>query len=828
MIKLEQAFEGDKNNRGRLWSIEPNGKKNGSLEKKPFDWELHFKGDEDIQNIQGLSPVNLDTGTVKWLGLDVDLKIAPTEFCGKVFSILGPQYFCFRTTGKKWRVVEFFDEPIDVDVASKKAKELEARMEKVVGYECDKGHTLPQSYNLEEKRPGGWWYMPYCTKDTVCYSPGGIPLSKSKTEYRLKYKHLPLVVASIGMKEPGRHKSLLAVALCNEHLEAKVDLIELNNNFEDKLTAKLDNDIKHVENQQKKYDKKYLLNATPKWCEEICGVRPYLDAKGFSAVTKTLADDYLYVRSRKSFYERSTFEFVDGDQMNDYWLHIDKRITKALLEEASFNKVKKYLTHPGLDEGVVFIPKGLIPGVEEGEYLNIYKPSGVEAIKGDVTRINKYYETLCGKEAWLVVKQYMAFMLRAREEIEESGIKAQWFIIFHSTTQGLGKGLLAQIMQSLFGERNVRPNVAFKSLTNNHSTLIEGAQLIVLNEVVLTNSTGDMKEMSEEFKNLITDPNLIINPKNKPQIEIPNQCAFWVLSNSDKPLFLTEKDRRAFVINMKTTKEEGKELLINQGYKKDIIAVLNNPSAFKWHLLNEVEYDREMFFDDAPMNKDKEAMILANRTEFEKKMDMALEERSFPFGNYLMMSSKNEPIGERYIYKGIFNIKHLLRNLEAHPEFKKGGKMYYGLDEVTAYVKSICIPFPNGENTKQMELKNGTRPRVYLREQNWTLKDGAVPLSRATPQQLGELWELEPGHEDQYLDKVIPNLPNYQDIVFKPKKYESRCWNCGKEIELNNSTKCEECDYAIKCPECEKCACDKPGSSIKKKMDDWHNRKNSR
>ena len=187
---------------------------------------------------------------------------------------------------------------------------------------------------------------------------------------------------------------------------------------------------------------------------------------------------------------------------------------------------------------------------------------------------------------------------------------------FYSTTQGLGKGLLAQIMQSLFGERNVRPIVAFKSLTNNHSTLIEGAQLIVLNEVVLTNSTGDMKEMSEEFKILITDPNLIINPKNKPQIEIPNQCAFWVLSNSDKPLFLTKKDRRAFVINMKTTKEEARELLINQGYKKDIIAVLNNPSAFKWHLLNEVEYDREMFFDDAPMNKDKEAMILANRTEF--------------------------------------------------------------------------------------------------------------------------------------------------------------------------------------------------------------------
>ena len=77
--------------------------------------------------------------------------------------------------------------------------------------------------------------------------------------------------------------------------------------------------------------------------------------------------------------------------------------------------------------------------------------------------------------------------------------------------------------------------------------------------------------MSEEFKNLITDPNLIINPKNKPQIEIPNQCAFWVLSNSDKPLFLTERRQKSFCYQYEiTTKEEAKELLINQGYKKDI------------------------------------------------------------------------------------------------------------------------------------------------------------------------------------------------------------------------------------------------------------------
>jgi len=830
-MKLEQLFEGDKLNRGRLWSIDPDGtNKSGSMEVGvPFDWPLHFKGGENILNTQGLSPVNLETATVKWLCLDVDLKINPVEFCGNVFSKLGSQYFCFRTTGDKWRVVEFFDEPLDVDQAKDRAKELETRMEKVVGYKCDTGHTLPQSYTIEENKPGGWIYMPYSNDKNVCYSPGGFPLTKQQCEFRANYKHLPLVVASVGAVEPGRHKSLLAVALCNKHLEANVNLKELNANFGEQLREdhKLDKDITHVEKQSEKYEKQYLLNATPKWCEEICGVRPHLDAKGFSAVTKTLADDYLYVRSRKGFYEKSTYKFIDEDQMNNYWKHIDKKkITDTLLKEPSFNKIKEYLTHAGLDEGVVFIPEGLIPGVEEGEYLNIYKPSDVEEVKGDVRRFNEYYEILCGKEAWLVVKQYIAFMLRAREEINESGIKAQWFIIFHSITQGLGKGLLAQIMQSLFGVRNVRPNVAFKSLTNTHSTLIEGAQLIVLNEVVLTNSTGDQKEMSEEFKNLITDPNLIINPKNKPQIEIPNQVAFWVLSNSKKPLFMNKEDRRAFVINMKLSKAEAQDLLINQGYKKDILAVLNNPSALKWHLLNEVKYNREMFFEDAPMNKDKENMILANRTDFEKLMDTAREERSFPFGNYVLVNNKHEHIGERYIYKGIFNIKMLKRNLNAHPEFKINAKMYYGLDEVEDYVKSISTDWPNGEHTKQMELNNGTRPRVYLAEPNWTLNSGitgegrngneTIPLSRATAKQLGALYELDPGKDDMYIDKVIANLPNYQDTSFEPEKYETFCWSCKTAIELTTETKCSVCNYAIRC-QCGQCACDKPGNEHLKK-----------
>ena len=77
-------------------------------------------------------------------------------------------------------------------------------------------------------------------------------------------------------------------------------------------------------------------------------------------------------------------------------------------------------------------------------------------------------------------------------------------------------------------------------MIGTHSTIIEGKQLIFLNEVVLQKNTAKTKELSNEFKDLITEDNLIINPKNKPQIEIPNVCNFFVFSNSKTPIHISE------------------------------------------------------------------------------------------------------------------------------------------------------------------------------------------------------------------------------------------------------------------------------------------------
>ncbi len=76
----------------------------------------------------------------------------------------------------------------------------------------------------------------------------------------------------------------------------------------------------------------------------------------------------------------------------------------------------------------------------------------------------------------------------------EPGEKIQWFVIIQGKTQGVGKKLLAQVVQRMFGPRNVKPNVAFKHLVSGHSTMIEGKQIIFLNEVALAKNTGKIKK----------------------------------------------------------------------------------------------------------------------------------------------------------------------------------------------------------------------------------------------------------------------------------------------------------------------------------------------
>ena len=243
MTRLSEIFKGAKHHSGVLTS-------HGSVyeQKSPIDWESHIKG----ELVQGLSPVNEDTREVEFYGVDIDIKIDPEEITNNVWNMIGTEYRCIMTKSRRWRVVGWFDKPTDVTLAKAKAKELEEKIEKVLLYKCDKGHTLPTIPG--ENKPGAWWFMPYHNEYTCAYGPGGIPLTQEQFYFSWKYRKYPLIASTVGMTgaEDGggsRHKALFTCALNIKHDDTlDVTLDEINKNFGKPLVDDLQyqKDISHA------------------------------------------------------------------------------------------------------------------------------------------------------------------------------------------------------------------------------------------------------------------------------------------------------------------------------------------------------------------------------------------------------------------------------------------------------------------------------------------------------------------------------------------------------------------------------------------------------
>ena len=676
--------------------------------------EDHLNG----KKLCGRSPLIEETNEVEWIGIDIDKKIKPSVFCPTIWKLLGWMYFPFQTPNKKWRLIEFLDEPMDVEEAHERAKDLEARIEKELLIKCDGNATVP-TVPGEPGKVGRWLYLPYHYEHDKLYSPDGRPLSLEQFFFRHKYrKHLP-IVASVGMLEGakggGRNKGLMTVELYRTLYDVDVSLEEINKFFDKPLLEdKLLNYIKSVQKSvaKEKMDKQWYLNSRRKWIKEMCGVEPCIDAKGFSAITDSVLNNHYYVQSRTDFYEVETQTFKSKEQINDWWRHEVKKgsMSDQLLKDTKLTKLRSYFTHAGFDPGIAHINNGDIKGLPAGTYLNIYEDPQIEAIQGNVDRLNQYYSWLLGEDNWNIIKQVLAFMLNAKTERLHYGIKIQWYVIIHSVVEGVGKKLFSLICQSLFGPKNVSPNVKFSQMIGTHSTIVEGKQLIFLNEVVLQKNTAKTKELSNEFKDLITEDNLVINPKNKPQIEIPNLCNFFVFSNSKTPIHIGEYDRRSFVIHIKRPKDQVVQMLQNENYKKDILETIKNPSHFKWHLLNEVTYDREMFFKDAPTTADKELLIEANKDDFYVMMEDAFDNEEFPFAPHNEIKEFSDSL--YWDYNGTIHKVDCFRAMKKSELFKN---VYFTMADLENFLKEKATKWPNGELTKQAKnSKDGRKKRLYL------------------------------------------------------------------------------------------------------------------
>ena len=482
----------------------------------------------------------------------------------------------------------------------------------------------------------------------------------------------------------------------------------------------------------------------------------------------SLTESYVYVRDLGDFFEKNTYKFVDKTRINDWFAHTTGKdsMSSLLLKSEDLIKVHSYMTHAGLAPGVVEIKPGQIIGIEPGKYLNNYRPSNVVSAAGDVTEIIDYYRWFIGPDEWEIVEQFIAF------NVQKPGAKIKWTCSF-TTPEGAGKGVLGQIVAAVLGQHNVRTQVSFQQLTGKHATVLEGKQFIIINELDLS-STKSIKSATNSLKTFITDPTLIIEPKNKPQQEIPNFCNFFIYSNEDDCLWLKKDSRRYYVINVKHTKETINARLAKDGFKKRLLEALDpngpGPGALKHHFENVIKIkDESIFNNEAPRTAALEDLIDRSKSDAIRMLEQCLADETWPFANHI------DRLKEEYWgYSGLIIRDEFYNRIRKSEQFRG---MYFPLKDCEKFIKDNCIPWPNGENTKQIVLMDGARRRAYLfkdydvaREISGAVRTvtEAANLSGMTEGELGQHY-MHFQHLDLHSQQVYSIEEYYKKRVLPPK-----------------------------------------------------------
>ena len=476
---------------------------------------------------------------------------------------------------------------------------------------------------------------------------------------------------------------------------------------------------------------------------------------------------YVYIRSLTSFFEKTTYEIISKEQLNDWNLEYTKDddcLSRCLLKQKDLLKVYNVMTHAGLPHGVVWVKPGEFEAIAPGKYYNIYRPTNIIAKPGDCSEIIEYYKWFVGRN-WKIIEQVIAFM------VQHPGVKINWACVFTSV-EGGGKNLLGSLISSLLGHHNCNTQLNFDQMTSKFSNVCLGLQFGIINELDLS-SRKNIKANTNKLKKFISDPTLTIELKNKPQIKIPNFAIFWIYSNDDDCLHLTKEARRYFMTIIKHTQEEIENKLEKEGYKDKIVEALEpgNPmiNYLMHHFKNVTIEDPKMFKKNAPKTEDFYEVVEKSRQGIHRKLDNRLETNTWPFENSGVWTSTysdpNRPNG-KMTYRAVRCFSGLVIAEELYEIClldKVIGKEHITRDLIIDWCKEKSIKWKRTDGTevdqKPIELtgeikkpigwedtvKKISHPKAYLIQD---FKVGDKKLSNMTAKELGDHHARHSYHEN--------------------------------------------------------------------------------
>jgi len=266
-------------------------------------------------------------------------------------------------------------------------------------------------------------------------------------------------------------------------------------------------------------------------------------------------------------------------------------------------------------ESLTYLPGASeFPAGEGGVFYNLWRPSGVIAVSGDLTVFNNHLEFMFPDERdRQIVLDYLSWLVKLPP------IKIHFALLIRGE-QGTGKSAIGRLMRKIIGERNtVEPNnEAIASRFNNWQ---EAKQLAIIHELMMFGR----QEIANHFKPVITEDTLRIELKHTDAYTIPNYINLLCFTNHSDALRLEHGDRRWAVVYSPAKAREPEYYDVLFKY----IDSDEGAAAVKHFLMTrEVQLDPK---DHAPATSAKEEMRALSMSEAEQYLLDLFDAGEHPF-----------------------------------------------------------------------------------------------------------------------------------------------------------------------------------------------------
>jgi hypothetical protein len=265
-------------------------------------------------------------------------------------------------------------------------------------------------------------------------------------------------------------------------------------------------------------------------------------------------------------------------------------------------------------------PRGL-NDVQGIPVVNRYRGPSIKPKAGDITMWkDTLIDVFDDADRADNIEQYIAWCF------QNQGDKAMWAPLWISPKKGIGKNWITNLLGECYGLRNFKPNLKYKHVVGKFNSWIIGSQFAIVNEVFLSNNYNKKQELSEEIKDLITEPYAHIEEKFRRGFDYPNTCNFILISNHEDCMNIADDERRYYIVKCTNV------VRYRDYWKPRWEWALGDGKRFLMHHLQNIKIkDPDLYKERAPITDDMKDLAKRSEHPIFKWLDEHRDAETGPF-----------------------------------------------------------------------------------------------------------------------------------------------------------------------------------------------------